>query len=768
MAAIHLPDLRPCPPTTSNARNNKPRRTQATVSSWPASVTSSMQRSPSGSTSLSGFSPVRAKPCLAREMETFIARELNRIRGEDEPENPTTRLQVFREVFRWFISQFKDYSQVLSSIMQEYDRALEALQLQLRLVTASQSDTSANVTQNTSIVEVECARLRETNGALTKRCEALEAEARDARMDRQRRDAEAAGLQAELAKRDAEVKEEYQRNVFLSAALREQAERQRRDYEQIRNLEMESTNQKSLALVLGEQLHAALRENTADELTAGKPTQDDIARLEQGVLEAKEETEELKRRMKKLLAQNFQLATELKQTRTKFERYRQAVQQESGRALTPRPEWREVFAGEDINWPVAPDGSDRPMPSQEMLTAIKSSWDQLRAEHKKTAQMAQKANVIQNFMEDEAIQDLQLDVLKRPRFFIGLGTGESVPQYLRWHGKVPYTDIQKGECERIVKEIWAEKTKPAKKGQENFQNMPMATFLYYYLLRQAGGSHQKAVTLGYNLTEALNKFKFDADIDMFLKVLRGEVPEAVYGDQHKMLQSVKLMFAKLDPDNKGRVQRQAVKNALVKLFPAKSHEDMLRVRYHLMMEQPTPWINYRLLFEEDEDGNQGEFVECLRDQHLHEIREYMVDVEQLLRNAADANSEIDLLTAKQEIQQDDLDKPESEINEYIARAVGLTRVSQVNWDEKRDVSELISGMKTGLMKRTSRKPQKKLIPTLNSRSQNDDDALEGNIPGSTSPARSPLPPDAMPGLMDNEPGVLEGVTSPARSPLPGD
>ena len=42
-------------------------------------------------------------------------------------------------------------------------------------------------------------------------------------------------------------------------------------------------------------------------------------------------------------------------------------------------------------------------------------------------------------------------------------------------------------------------------------------------------------------------------------------------------------------------------------------------------DQDSPFCHYERLFEEDKDGNQSKFIECVRDEHLQEIEKFTQD-----------------------------------------------------------------------------------------------------------------------------------------------
>eukprot|EP01006_Ploeotia_vitrea_P023307 TRINITY_DN55744_c0_g1_i1.p1 TRINITY_DN55744_c0_g1~~TRINITY_DN55744_c0_g1_i1.p1 ORF type:complete len:824 (+),score=116.52 TRINITY_DN55744_c0_g1_i1:93-2564(+) len=671
----------------ANIHGTFPNTNSSPISSWPGTQVSALS------------SPARPKSCLLLEMETYLQRELAAL-GEDEYSVPEVRLQIFRECFQMFISHFREYSSILSSIMKEYDQAFQLQQGRIQSTLQQKDIDDTKLERASAALEVECSKLKDQAARLKREIAPLENQVRKLRNDNEALKDDLAVARKELAVKESEFKDEYERNRQLATALREQAERQHRAHTDLKNLELEKNKHKETVQHLNQQLQETIRDK---EEKRKQEDLDQIQRLDQAVLDLKEEVTEYKVRIKNLIAQNWKTSTEMKQLRHKYDRYVAAVRLENGRAMTPRPEWRRIFQDQDIPWP----NEDLRPSSTEHAKAVLEGIHKLQGVIKEIEIKSKRADVISEFMEDENIADITT-MPKQQRFFIGKGTHEHLPKYLRYHGKIKYLGLSKGETERMVKEVWQEKT-THKLGNQNYRDVTMKEFLYMYLMNKCDDVHDKAVELAYNLLDTMERNRYDADLELFLKVLDGKVPEAVFYDQNKMVQSVKLMFAKLDPNNKLKVPRKACKSALVKLFPAKSHEDMLKVRYYLMLDQQGPSINFKHLFIEDEEGNQGKFIECLRDQHLHEIQEYMVDVEQALRQASDQNGMINLSTVKQVIQEDDIEKPEPEINNYIVRGVGCQRVSEINWDAEIPVDTLVANMQKGLMKRTGKRPEKKYI-----------------------------------------------------------
>ena len=155
--------------------------------------------------------------------------------------------------------------------------------------------------------------------------------------------------------------------------------------------------------------------------------------------------------------------------------------------------------------------------------------------------------------------------------------------------------------------------------------------------------------LAYSIMDGCEKFKFDADIELFRRVAKGEVSELAYFDQMIMLAKLKMLL--LDISQEGRLRAAVLIQALEKFFLYKSSEDLDLLLAALLADiggsgydvaensllQDADSIlkrkNERIssevvnrLFSSNEHGNQGTFVEMLRDQHLDDICTYSAEV----------------------------------------------------------------------------------------------------------------------------------------------
>jgi len=234
----------------------------------------------------------------------------------------------------------------------------------------------------------------------------------------------------------------------------------------------------------------------------------------------------------------------------------------------------------------------------------------------------------------------------RDSYFVGLGTGANVPKYLRTNNKIRNRKLIKSTAEGMVKEAWREKMKW---GQE----MTMEEFFFAFLQKKFGLQAMIA-EWGYNLINALKKYSYDADCELFLKVLQGEIGEEVYRDQMLMIEKYKEELRSADFAVGGKVIGRLPKLDFMKItkdhFSNKSEEQLETLWECLEQDQQGDWVMYELLFEEDRSGDQGQFAEEIRDQFLAEREQYLQILEEALIEAMGTTSEdpyADMLTLEQ-------------------------------------------------------------------------------------------------------------------------
>jgi len=249
------------------------------------------------------------------------------------------------------------------------------------------------------------------------------------------------------------------------------------------------------------------------------------------------------------------------------------------------------------------------------------------------------------FMED--------NVLDKSEYFTGLGSGPNVPSCLRTNDRVRRKQMAKRDCEKIIKEIWAHKLAD----QTAHGKKHLTEFVFHYFKRKYG-VQGLIVEQSYNLLQALHTFRYDADCNIFLKVFIGDVDEEVYLNQVALIDDVKRLFVMVDVavhdgQEKGYCTYDELCTSLAAFCFRKTTERINQLTRALQLDLNTmeglslgeakggggARIAYSLLFEEDDDANESNFVERLRDQYLVERLEFFNSIEEHLYEGTSYNEE---------------------------------------------------------------------------------------------------------------------------------
>ena len=153
----------------------------------------------------------------------------------------------------------------------------------------------------------------------------------------------------------------------------------------------------------------------------------------------------------------------------------------------------------------------------------------------------------------------------------------------------------------------------------------------------------RVAEVAYNLLDACKRYSYDADIELFAKVMRGDCSETVLKQQMKMLREVKKAIMETT------VQAGKVPGTIEKVPGAPTKDQIIQVcREYPMMKQyressfeqlrekleidapKDGQVAWQKLFEEDSEGNQYAFVECLRDLILSDRDEYFDQLEEAI------------------------------------------------------------------------------------------------------------------------------------------
>lgn len=163
---------------------------------------------------------------------------------------------------------------------------------------------------------------------------------------------------------------------------------------------------------------------------------------------------------------------------------------------------------------------------------------------------------------------------------MGMGAGPDVPMYLRTKSskvQIRNRRMPKRDVEQIIKQIWTKKAFSNESMQRlGKPQVEMPDFFYQYLLKEYGVPTAIA-EVAYNLLDACKRYSYDADVELFLKVMNGTLDDDVYDDQMQMLKNVREGIRKVSEDEKGKAKKGKpskpdILGVIRSLFPFMSEE----------------------------------------------------------------------------------------------------------------------------------------------------------------------------------------------------
>ncbi|KAL4547191.1 hypothetical protein Ndes2526B_g07965 [Nannochloris sp. 'desiccata'] len=204
--------------------------------------------------------------------------------------------------------------------------------------------------------------------------------------------------------------------------------------------------------------------------------------------------------------------------------------------------------------------------------------------------------------------------------------------------------MSKRDTEKLVKELWKERlVDPAVSAGRAGE---LVDFVGGYLQKKVGIA-AAVIELGYNFLYGLWLYQWDADCELFLKILTGEIREEVYIAQNKLqydLEELFLLMDKAKGQASGSIPKEDLRIALATFFRVgqPGGKDLGRfdeVMQALDEDQPGASVEWKKVFEEDREFNQGEFAETLRDQFLQERIDFFGALEMALYEEANDEDE---------------------------------------------------------------------------------------------------------------------------------
>lgn len=630
-------------PRTASPRLTRGRHARLRPS---ASIRSDSQRQGSGDLtapwSVSTCTPLWAEDAGTSETRAWLEEALKRVLGHDLSEAAwaargdraqakstasapigRARLAAVQNVFEHLVEEFRTCKQLLSAIKSEYDTVL-------RYWIGRHDGDKPRYDRSRSLRELmqsELAQIHESHALEVRPLEDAIAATRD-RMERahhsaslmQRRLQEHQGA---LGKTKRGLDENEETDHDLLSVMR-RLERQL--YQQ--QIQWETDLGPKV-----KQLRNNIEEKTADIAAAKK-----YLKWAWGQIELENASIELELKAQQRLERDCeQISSEIEELdldTAKYERLTNDMEEKMKRVLkgsistgrsTPRPQWDNA--------------ADTVMVSMELQTDKRSSADivnqlvdHLRTDNRALREIYEQLDAVQR----QEVEKRQKGTEDMPKWHICLGTGPGVPKYLQRIGRVRNMQLSKRATEELINDFWKARLKHD--SQPSAIKLSTAVFLHGFLFARCG-SKGAAVELGYNLADAIRRHSYDADCELFGRILHGEVCEDAYYEQTAFASGFVELCARAEATEvedaerrAGIISRGAFLGCMDKHFRMTTPSQLRALKKALSYQFPLQSeIPYRELFASDEDGNQGKFAETMRDEHLYMMLQEYPNVENAIR-----------------------------------------------------------------------------------------------------------------------------------------
>ncbi|XP_006255589.1 translin-associated factor X-interacting protein 1 isoform X3 [Rattus norvegicus] len=584
-----------------------------------------------------------SKPRYLEQLENYLRKELLLLDLSTDSAQEL-RLQPYREIFEFFIEDFKTYKPLLSSIKNAYEvmlahqrekiRSLEPLKA--KIVTVNE-DCSERVLAMRAEERHEISVLKKEKMNLLKLID--------------KKNEEKISLQCEVAKLRKSLAEEYLRYLterdarkILIGDLNElRYQREDMSLAQSPGVWGEDPVKLTLALKMTRQdlTRTQMELNTMKANFGDVVPRRDFEMQEKTNMELQEQLESLRGDYEEVRKEHemlLQLHMSTLKERDQFYNELQEIQ----RTSTPRPDWTKcesVIAGGQERWLVLAEGKNS---------------DQL---------------------VDVLLEEIGMGLLREKDFFPGLGFGDSIPPFLRFDGPVKNKKPSKKEVVNLLKDAWKERV--AEEQKESFPD-----FFFNFLERRFGVN--EAMAWAYTIFENIKLFRSSEIMSQFYAVLMGKTLESVYINQKDTLFHLLKELINADTQNEGSITMEQFSTVLKTTFPLKKEEQIME-----LMEAAgwgpdssnTDMLNYRSLFTEDEEGQSEPFVQKLWEQYNSEKEAYLEELKQELN--MEPLEEVTLLKMRGTLMNIDPTMDRQTLSAYLSQAYQIPAIDVPLDDEER-------------------------------------------------------------------------------------
>ncbi|XP_044111848.1 translin-associated factor X-interacting protein 1 isoform X2 [Neovison vison] len=570
------------------------------------------------------------KPRYLEQLENYLRKELLLLDLSTDS-TQELRLQPYREIFEFFIEDFKTYKPLLSSIKNAYEvmlayqrekiRALEPLKA--KLVTVNE-DCNEKILAMRAEERYEISMLKREKMNLLKLID--------------KKNEEKISLQSEVSKLRKNLAEEYLRYLserdarkILIADLNElRYQREDMSLAQSPGIWGEDPVKLTLALKMARQdlTRTQMELNTMKANFGDVVPRRDFEMQEKTNKDLQEQLDSLRSDYEEVCKEH-EILLQLHMTTLKERDQFHSELQEIQRTSTPRPDWskcEDVVAG----------GPDR--------------WQKL-AEGKNSDQLV-----------DVLLEEIGEGLLREKDFFPGLGYGEAIPPFLRYDGFVENKKPSKKDVINLLKDAWKQRLVEEK---EKFPD-----FFFSFLEHRFGPS--EAMAWAYTIFENIKLFRSNEVMSQFYAVLMGKRSESVYIKQKETVAQLLKEMTNADSQNEGVITMENLSTVLKSNFPFKKEEkiqELMEAGGWHPNSSNADLLNYRSLFIEDEEGQSMPFVQKLWEQYVDEKDEYLQELKQEL--GLELYDEVTLPRLREALMNIDPGLDKQTLNGYLSRAFQL-------------------------------------------------------------------------------------------------
>ncbi|XP_059120089.1 translin-associated factor X-interacting protein 1 isoform X1 [Peromyscus eremicus] len=596
-----------------------------------------------------------SKPRYLEQLENYLRKELLLLDlGTDSAQE--LRLQPYREIFEFFIEDFKTYKPLLSSIKNAYEvmlahqrekiRSLEPLKAK---IVSMNEDCSERILAMRAEEKYEISLLKKEKMNLLKLID--------------KKNEEKISLQSEVTKLRKSLAEEYLRYLterdarkILIGDLNElRYQREDMSLAQSPGVWGEDPVKLTLALKMTRQdlTRTQMELNTMKANFGDVVPRRDFEKQEKINMELQEQLESLRADYEEVRKEH-ELLLQLHMTTLKERDQFHHELQEIHRTSTPRPDWTKCEG-------IISGGAER--------------WLML-AEGKNSDQLV-----------DVLLEEIGSGLLREKDFFPGLGFGESVPAFLRFDGPVENKKPSKKEVVNLLVDAWKERI--AEEQKESFPD-----FFFNFLERRFGIND--AIAWAYTIFESIKLFHSNEIMSQFYAVLIGKKLESVYINQLETLSHLQKEMANADTQNEGLISMEQFCNILKNTFPLKKEEqiqELMEAAGWGPDNSSTEVFNYRILFTEDEEGQSEPFVQKLREQYDSEKEAYLQELKQDL--GLELPDEVNLLKMRGALMNIDPSLDKQTLSTYLSQAFQLP-VAELPLEDDEKQEEIVVNLETAI------------------------------------------------------------------------